>query len=58
MFDNHKLEISMKLLKNGDLQAFDEIYDQTNRIVYYVIYHCKITKPAEDVMQMTICGLV
>lgn len=59
MFDNHKLEISMKRLKNGDLQAFDEIYDQTNRIVYYVIYQIvKEQSLAEDVMQDVYMHLV
>jgi RNA polymerase sigma-70 factor (ECF subfamily) len=49
----------MKLLKNGDLQAFDEIYDQTNRIVYYVIYQIvKEQSLAEDVMQDVYMRLV
>ena len=49
-----KLERKIKSLKNGDLGAFDYIYDNTNRIVYFSIL--KIVKDkmhAEDILQNT-----
>ena len=49
-----KLERKIENLKNGDLDAFDYIYDNTNRIVYFSIL--KIVKDkmyAEDILQNT-----
>jgi len=52
MFDNIKLEKSMKRLQNGDASAFDIIYEQTHRMVYYIIYPIvKRHELAEEVMQ-------
>ena len=59
MFDNHRLENSMKRLKQGDLEAFNDIYEQTHRIVYYVIYRIVGNNSlAEDVMQEAYMRLV
>jgi RNA polymerase sigma-70 factor (ECF subfamily) len=59
MFDNQRLENSMKRLKQGDLEAFDDIYEQTHRMVYYVIYHVLgDTRLSEDVMQDTYMRII
>lgn len=52
--DYKKLERKIEKLKEGDLEAFDYIYDCTNRIVYFLIL--KIVKNkiyAEDILQDT-----
>ena len=52
--DYKKLEGKVGKLKNGNLEAFDYIYDYTNRIVYFSIL--KIVKDktyAEDILQDT-----
>lgn len=52
--DYKKLERKIEKLKEGDLEAFDYIYDCTNRIVYFSIL--KIVKNkiyAEDILQDT-----
>ena len=49
-----KLEKKVSALKDGDGSAFDQIYEQTNRSVYFAalyIVHEKMA--AEDVMQET-----
>ncbi len=52
MFDNIKIEKSMQLLKNGDTSAFDTIYEQTHRMVFYIVYPIvKDYARAEDVTQ-------
>lgn len=59
MFSEQKLIKAMEALKNGDDSSFDVIYDQTNRLVYYVIYSIlKNHHQSEDVMQdvyMKVC---
>lgn len=48
------LDKLIKRLKNGDSSAFDEIYNQTRKSVYYVALSILRDKPlAEDVMQTT-----
>ena len=52
MFDNKKLIKAIEKFKNGDTSAFNHIYEQTNRLIYYTIY--PIVKDhafAEDIMQ-------
>ena len=52
--DYKKLERKIEKLKEGDLEAFDYIYDYTNRIVYFSIL--KIVRDkiyAEDILQDT-----
>jgi RNA polymerase sigma-70 factor (ECF subfamily) len=52
VFDEKRLEKSMIALKNGDESSFDFIYEQTHRLVYYIIYPIvKDQGRAEDVMQ-------
>ena len=52
MFNVRRLEKSMLLLKNGDDREFDIIYDETNRLVFYIIYSIlKNKEESEDVMQ-------
>lgn len=52
MFNVKRLEKSMLLLKNGDDREFDIIYEETNRLVYYIIYSIlKNKEESEDVMQ-------
>lgn len=52
MFDAKKLNKSMNALKNGDDSHFDIIYEQTHRLVYYIIYSIlKNKEDSEDVMQ-------
>lgn len=52
MFDNIKIEKSMQLLKNGDTSAFDTIYEETHRMVFYIVYPIvKDYARAEDVTQ-------
>lgn len=52
MYNNIRLEKSMQLLKSGDTSAFDNIYEETNRMVYYIIYSIlKDHGRTEDVMQ-------
>ena len=52
--DYKKLERKIEKLKEGDLEAFDYIYDCTNRVVYFSIL--KIVRDkiyAEDILQDT-----
>jgi len=52
VFDQKKLEASMQLLKSGDSTAFEYIYEQTNRMVYYLIFSIvKDHGKSEDIMQ-------
>lgn len=52
MFDSKKLEQNMQLLKKGDVNCFDIIYEQTHRMVFYIIYQIvKDHSRSEDVMQ-------
>ena len=52
VFDVRKLEKSMQALKNGDESNFDVIYEQTHRLVYYIIYSIlKNKEESEDIMQ-------
>lgn len=52
MFNVKRLEKSMLLLKNGDDREFNIIYEETNRLVYYIIYSIlKNKEESEDVMQ-------
>ena len=52
MFDQIKLKLAMKQLKNGQSNAMDVIYDITNRMVFYQIYQIvKRTAVAEEIMQ-------
>ena len=51
---NDKLEKKVELLKNGDTRAFDYIYEQTNRSVYFAIFYIVRDKMhAEDLLQDT-----
>jgi len=52
MFDLMRLEKSMQQLKNGDTSAFEEIYEQTHRMVFYIVYGIvKDYGKAEDLTQ-------
>ena len=52
MFDNKKLIKAIEKFKNGDTSAFNHIYEQTNRLIYYTIYPIvKDHALAEDIMQ-------
>lgn len=49
-----KLERKILKLKNGDLNAFDYIYEQTSRSVYFTIFYIVNDKMiAEDILQDT-----
>lgn len=49
-----KLEKKISKLKNGDFDAFDYIYEHTNRTVYFTIFYIvKDKMSAEDVLQDT-----
>lgn len=51
---NDKLERKILKLKNGDMSAFDYVYDHTNRSVYFaVLYIVRDKMTAEDVLQET-----
>ena len=51
---NNKLERKILKLKNGDMSAFDYVYDHTNRSVYFaVLYIVRDKMTAEDVLQET-----
>lgn len=52
MFDQLKLKLAMRDLKNGQANAIEQIYDMTNRMVYYQIYRIvKRKEVTEDLMQ-------
>ena len=52
--NTHKLEKHIELLKSGDNSAFDYIYEQTNRAVYFaVLYIVRDKMYAEDILQDT-----
>lgn len=52
MFNVKRLEKSMLALKNGDDSNFDIIYEETHRLVYYIIYSIlKNKEESEDIMQ-------
>ena len=52
VFNKKRLENSMIALKNGDDSQFDIIYEETHRLVFYVIYSVLKNKTdAEDVLQ-------
>lgn len=52
MYNSNLLEKAMADLKSGDTSAFDIIYEQTNRMVYYIIYSIlKNREQSEDIMQ-------
>jgi RNA polymerase sigma-70 factor (ECF subfamily) len=54
MISNIDIERYMKSLQQGDLDAFDEIYQATYKSVFYVIYGIvKSHQVAEDVSQNT-----
>jgi RNA polymerase sigma factor, sigma-70 family len=49
-----KLEKKISKLKNGDVNAFDYIYEYTNRSVYFTIFYIVNDKMyAEDILQDT-----
>ncbi len=51
---NGKLEQKIKQLRSGDQRAFDYVYEQTNRSVYFAILYVVHDKMyAEDLMQET-----
>ncbi len=59
MFDNYRLEQNMKRLQAGELESFDEIYEQTNRLVYYVIYQIvKDHDLTQDLLQNTYMQII
>lgn len=48
----NKLNSLVKLLKEGDLSVFDEVYHETKRGVYYMVLSIlKNEEAAEDIMQ-------
>ena len=50
-----KLEKKISKLKNGDVNAFDYIYEHTNRSVYFTIFYIVNDKMyAEDILQIRI----
>lgn len=52
MFSEQKLAKSMEALKNGNDSSFDIIYEETHRLVYYIIYAIvKDHELSEDIMQ-------
>lgn len=52
MFDLMRLEKSMQQLKNGDSSAFEDIYEQTHRMVFYIVFGIlKNHEKAEDLTQ-------
>ncbi len=52
LFDQSRLEKSMQQLKDGDSGAFDVIYEETNRMVFYIVYPIvKDYGRAEDLTQ-------
>jgi len=49
-----KLEYYVKALKGGDKSAFDAVYDNTHKAVYFAIYYIlKDKMKAEDILQET-----
>ena len=51
---DHKLERHIAMLREGDNSAFDYIYEQTNRTVYFcILYIVREKMTAEDIMQET-----
>lgn len=51
---NDRLEQKIAALKNGDMRAFDFIYEHTNRSVYFAIFYIVRDKMyAEDILQDT-----
>jgi RNA polymerase sigma-70 factor (ECF subfamily) len=54
VYNEKELEKGMQALKNGDDSGFNVIYDQTHRLVYYVIFSIlKDSYISEDIMQNT-----
>lgn len=54
MYNKKELAKKMQALKNGDENAFDSIYEDTHRLVYYVIFSIlKDSFLSEDIMQNT-----
>lgn len=52
--NNHALERHIERLKGGDSSAFDYIYEQTNRSVYFAaLYIVRDKMYAEDILQET-----
>lgn len=52
MFSTKRLERAMKLFKSGDKTAFETIYNETHRLVFYIIYPIvKDYSKTEDIMQ-------
>lgn len=52
--NTHRLERHLQRLKEGDNAAFDYIYEQTNRSVYFaVLYIVRDKMYAEDILQET-----
>lgn len=50
--NNAKLEKKIAELRKGDTKAFDYIYDQTNRSVYFaILYIVRDKMHAEDILQ-------
>ena len=49
-----KLEKHIDALRAGDLRAFDALYEQTNRTVYFAaLYIVRDKMHAEDILQET-----
>ena len=54
VYNEKELEKGMQALKNGDESGFNIIYDQTHRLVYYVIFSIlRDSYISEDIMQNT-----
>ncbi|MGD9605427.1 MAG: RNA polymerase sigma factor [Bacilli bacterium] len=52
MFDLMRLEKSMQQLKNGDSSAFEDVYEQTHRMVFYIVHGIvKDYSKSEDLTQ-------
>lgn len=50
----HMLESKIDKLKSGDNRAFDYVYEQTNRSVYFaILYIVREKSAAEDILQDT-----
>jgi RNA polymerase sigma-70 factor (ECF subfamily) len=57
--DHYNLEESMKRFKYGDKTAFDEIYELTNKFVFYYAFSIlKDYETAKDVMQNTYLNIM
>ena len=54
MYNEKRLKKYMKRLKEGDINAMDNIYDETHKLIYYHAYHIlKDPYLTEDIIQET-----